>query len=288
MEKLSYEEENRRLRLQLSALLGGSLDGLPPASSIPFENKMLRHLIDLHAWGNSGTMITVLEFLDYPTIKKIDDIPPADLEKELDALLDLLEKGGVYLAIGGDYPPETIYRFITDTLLFEEVNSVKVTGMSNYFDYEDFHPNRLSDVNELSAALVRCWYLGSYTQIAEQLAQVLLTPTNHVFEKKNIVAKLAALVGDSGIVEKRLRQPARLGLAIDLVQEISLRVDFKDASIQGAEGARQKACVKGRAALSVDQKKPSPWEDFSFYYSKEPGDETWRLYYFELPDFEWR
>ncbi len=283
---MNPEEENRQLRQQLKWLFMGEVE-LPPLPSLEAENQLLRQVLAL-ADGQAGNKtVSVLEYLDYPPVKNLDDIPPEMIDSELNALLDLMEKGAIYLHICGDYPPETIYRFITGTLLFEEVSAVKITGMQNFFRYEDYHPNSQVELRALACFLVRTWYWGTHTSFDDHLSAVLITPMNTVFDRRTVLGKIRSYIGTTGIVTRRQGFPQRGSVAFDTLKDQQLEIQVAEIRMNDEQENSQTGIVTGRSAVFQPGAEPGHWENFIFHCKKLPGEQEWSVYYFELPGFAW-
>lgn len=284
---MNPEEENRQLRQQLKWMFMGEVE-LPPLPSLEAENQLLRQVLALTDGQAGNKIVSVLEYLDYPPIKNLDDIPPEKVGSELDALLDLMEKGGIYLHIGGDYPPETIYRFITGTLLFEEVSCVKITGMQNFFCYEDYHPNSLVELRTLACFLVRTWYWGAHSSFDDHLSAMLITPVNSVFDRRSVLEKIRSHIGTTGIVTRRQGFPPPGSVAFDTLKDQRLEIEIAEIHLNDEQEDSQTGFVTGRSAVFQSGVEPGHWENFVFHCKKLSGDQEWSVYYFELPGFAWQ
>ncbi|MFT4023072.1 MAG: hypothetical protein QM664_04710 [Flavihumibacter sp.] len=284
MEKKHLKEENRQLRLQVNSLFMGEIS-FPAITNLEKENEFLRFVLSMYAMATNSDTVSVIEYLDYPPIKKLEDIPPEKLQYELDALLDLMEKGGVSLVISGSYPPEVIYRFITDTLVFEEVCSLKMPGLGNCFHYEDYHPNAVIILRNLANHLLQQWYWGARKPFDDYLSPVLITPSNQLFDRQAVLERIGGVVGRFGIAAA----PAFSGSpAVGSVSKQYLQVDIFETTVSDDSQSNCQGMVRGRASVFQPGHSPANWDTFSFHFKKVAAEEGWQLYYFELPGFEWK
>ncbi len=120
----------------------GSNPDLPPE----IEAQWLNYVEEFERQYENATQIPLRQFVGFPSIRPLADIPTSEVEAELDRLLDLLAEHSVYVDFLNDVEVEEAYRFISEELLDEEIDDMRIPGMNLNFIYEEFHPNDAEDV----------------------------------------------------------------------------------------------------------------------------------------------
>lgn len=133
-------------RKELTEKYGGQFSpeanpDLPPE----VEAQWLDNIDEFERQFENANRIILSDFLGSPSIRPLADIPPAEIEAQLDQLLDLLAGHGVYVDFLHDIEDAEAYRFITEELLNEEIDDIRIPGMEQHFIYEEFHPNDTDD-----------------------------------------------------------------------------------------------------------------------------------------------
>lgn len=147
-EKIRQEIETLKQKLvtQSGALIGHSPHlTLPPEVELAWYN----HIYNYEQLCKEAGYTTVYEFVGKPGWKNVSEIPPEALQAELDALLDLLYDRGVELSYFEDcYPPEKIYRFVTEELFAQQICRYRGPegDAISMFSYEEFYPNHEFDL----------------------------------------------------------------------------------------------------------------------------------------------
>jgi len=89
---------------------------------------------------------TVRKRIGNPKIRLADEIPSAEIEEELDKLLELLYANNVVIDFIHDIGDREAYVFITEELLDETMDDIRIPDMYSHFIYEEFHPNDEDDI----------------------------------------------------------------------------------------------------------------------------------------------
>lgn len=107
--------------------------GLPPgiASEIP------EHVYRFEkAWQDSKT-VSIYELLNKPFFLSEKDLDNETLTVELKRITDLMEQNKISLEIPAGTEPKDVYRFITEFLFKQEIDDLKLEGLSRHFIYKD-------------------------------------------------------------------------------------------------------------------------------------------------------
>ncbi len=105
-----------------------------PRLSPEGENKWLDYLIDFERQFETASRVTVRERIGNPSIQPIESIPIYALEEAVNELLELLGRFGVVVDFMGNWDDLAAYRYLTETLLDEEMEDIKIEGMLFHFD----------------------------------------------------------------------------------------------------------------------------------------------------------
>jgi hypothetical protein len=143
--QLRVENELKQLNLEMEygAVFGGSSD-LP----LDMESQFLDYVTAFESQYKDVKPTTIYTFLGQPEFKPIEGLNSQEIENELDRLFAIMHANNLNLAVLCDYPPETIYRFITEEFFVEPISDMRIEGMNHNFIYEEFHPNDEYDLKE--------------------------------------------------------------------------------------------------------------------------------------------
>jgi hypothetical protein len=104
------------------------------------ESRWLNYIEEYERQFATARHIPLREYLDFPTIPPLCDVPAEHMAEALSQLLDLLERQGVVIDFLSPVDPREAYRFITEDLLDEEIDDIRIPGTRCHFVYEDFYP----------------------------------------------------------------------------------------------------------------------------------------------------
>lgn len=90
--------------------------------------------------------ITVRKRIGNPNIRLANEIPDSEIEEELNRLLELLYANNIVIDFTHDIGDREAYLFITEELLDETMDDIRIPDMFSHFIYEEFHPNDEDDV----------------------------------------------------------------------------------------------------------------------------------------------
>lgn len=142
--QLSPEEElraeNNVLKVKLKMEYGmqdSDTSELPPH----VENEWLKYIDTFERQYKDAKVTTVYDFIGRPTYHKWDILTPEQTGVELQRLISILEENDVALDCLCEYDATVIYRFLTEELFQNEMDLIRIPGMTHHFIYEEFHPN---------------------------------------------------------------------------------------------------------------------------------------------------
>ena len=224
-------EQSRDLRLrnqvkkmELAARYGARFSddnsGIPPE----IEGGFLDHIMRFEEEWRNNVPVRLRDFLGNPHFPPVLGIPDEQLEEELERVFDVLELNDVAVDFLCDVGLRERYRFITEELLGEEMNNVRIPGMCHHFVYEDFHPNMEYDAKSdaehflcaifhTDADIVSRHFVSSGVLTASGSPLTRQAAANRIFEFQRSFAALqpprltfreCVLAGDRAIVNYRI------------------------------------------------------------------------------------
>jgi hypothetical protein len=102
--------------------------------------------------------VTVRQRIGNPKLRPADDIPDEEIGQELDRLLKLLNTHTVVIDFIHEIDDREAYLFITEELLDETMDDVRIPDMYSHFIYEEFHPNDTDDVEMWSGEFMDVFF----------------------------------------------------------------------------------------------------------------------------------
>ncbi len=138
------EAKKRELEEKYGADFHDKNSKLPPE----VEGQWLDYIEQFEQQFQNAERTTVRAFTGNPNVKPLAEISPGHLEEELERIVGIMAEHEVILDFCAPTPIEEQYRFITEELLNEEMDEMRIPGMQHRFIYEEFHPNDEMDVRD--------------------------------------------------------------------------------------------------------------------------------------------
>jgi len=135
------EQKRQELEEQYGAEFG------PIDSSLPanVEGEWLEQVDEFERQFAAKGRTSVRAFVGDPPVRPLASIPPSELESELEELLGVLFANNVVVHFGRPVSDAEVYRFITEELLDQEIDDIRMEAMTHSFLYEAFHPDDTAD-----------------------------------------------------------------------------------------------------------------------------------------------
>lgn len=140
-QKIDNELKKEALKQKYGAAFMGG-ENTPPH----IESEWLNYIEKYEEQFNKNEITTVWKFIGKPSYPKISEIPPESTTIELDRLLQVMAEHNVYLDISSEVEDKELYRFLTEELFQEEMDNIRIPGMSHNFIYEEYYPNAEQDI----------------------------------------------------------------------------------------------------------------------------------------------
>lgn len=106
-----------------------------PDLSPEMETEFLDYVLEFERQFENAPRITVRARIGDPTPPPIDTLNADDLVAATDALIDLLAAHYIAIDFLGDVDYETVYRYLTEELLDEEIDDIRIPEMWLNFTY---------------------------------------------------------------------------------------------------------------------------------------------------------
>lgn len=131
------EVKKRMLEERYGACFGGSSDPLPPE----VERRWLDSIEEFEEKYRNAETVTVRDFVGNPHVRLLGEISPDELPRELDRLIMILDENDVCVEFPEHISEQEKYRSLTEDLLNEEMENVRIEGMMHVFCYGEVDPS---------------------------------------------------------------------------------------------------------------------------------------------------
>lgn len=105
-----------------------------PQLSPEAHNEWLDYILEFERQFENAQTIAVRERIGDPHLTPVAELAPGSLDHALDDLLELLAANGIVVDFLGDWSAQAAYRYITESLLDEEMDDIRIDGMFCHFD----------------------------------------------------------------------------------------------------------------------------------------------------------
>lgn len=180
---LSFENELKKMKISLehgANFFSDEENDLPPE----IESQWLKNIQQYNDAFANRKMILVHDFIGNPVCRLVNEIPEAEIKFELDNLLDLLGEKAIGIDTICEVDDRELYRFITEELFMEEMDDIKIEGMTHHFIYEEFHPNHEHDIQNQCKE-----FLDNLLNKSNDLNPVYMPITNEMDSIAGIITK---------------------------------------------------------------------------------------------------
>jgi len=118
------------------------------------EGDFLNYVEEFERQYQSAKRATVRERAGSPDVKPLSELTSEELDSALFLLLKRLEAHSIEVDFLCEVEPAEQYRFLTEELLNEEMDDIRIPGMTSHFIYEEFHPNAEYDAKSAAEMFV--------------------------------------------------------------------------------------------------------------------------------------
>ena len=99
------------------------------------ENEWLDRVLEFERQFEQAKSITVRERIGNPPIRPLRELPLYAVGEAITALLELLAVHGIVVDFLGEVDELEAYRYLTEELLDEEMDDIRIEGMMTHFTY---------------------------------------------------------------------------------------------------------------------------------------------------------
>jgi len=154
IENLRIENEIKKIKLMFEH----GAEFFPPEDqqSLPpeIENIFLCNIDAFQKAHQECGKVTIHDYIGAPEFRQQNMIPDQEIGRALQTVRDVLQSFQISIDHIYEVGEREIYRFITEELIFKEIDDIRVPGMMLCFIYEDFHPNHECDIKDISAEFI--------------------------------------------------------------------------------------------------------------------------------------
>jgi hypothetical protein len=154
IQRILNEKKKEDLRKWYDMQFEGHSEELSPQE----ESEWLDYITEFERQFENATEVSVRERIGNPKIRPLADIPEAELEIELDQLFELLYANNIVVDFINEVDDREAYRFITEELLDEMMDDIRIPEMYSHFTYEEFHPNDEADTKECAEEFLHAFF----------------------------------------------------------------------------------------------------------------------------------
>lgn len=149
--------ENNLLKLKLGLEHGMQLSesgNLDP----DVENQWLKSVYAFEEQYKDARSVKVYDHIGRPAFTRYHQLSAIEISGERERLQSIMAENGVALDCICEYDDATIYRFITEELFEQEIDDIRISGMTYHFIYEEFYPNHDYDLRRDTTRFLRALF----------------------------------------------------------------------------------------------------------------------------------
>jgi len=155
-EQFDLNTENELKKIKLSLEHGMDLSKSFTDSDTPpeIEGAFLDYVQQWEDQFAQHKTIVIYDLIGRPEYIPVQDLENDQLAAELNRINDLLQSHDVYLDTLCEVEDRELYRFITEELLVQEMDDIRIPGMRHCFTYEEYHPNHPYDIKNRCVEII--------------------------------------------------------------------------------------------------------------------------------------
>ena len=191
-----------------------------PDLSPEVESEWLNYILEFERQFENAPRITVRARIGDPASLPIDALSSNELVTAVDALMDLLATHYIAVEFLGDVDYETVYRFLTEELLNEEIDDIRIPDAWIHFIYATDEYNAETWVEQFVGAIFKhdleqaqnCIDDGTWADMAGRMTSPseleALWSRMPVVRNFNFEVLDTQITGDNGRILGRVSWPA--------------------------------------------------------------------------------
>ncbi len=139
---------NQSKREELAEKYGATFITSDESLPADVESEWLQNVEEFERQYAASERVTVFAYCGEPDVRGVSDIPDDEIAAETGRLLELMRTHNVHVHFLAGVDDREAYRFITEDLFREEMDNIRVDGMTCNFIYEEFYPNEEYDAEQ--------------------------------------------------------------------------------------------------------------------------------------------
>jgi hypothetical protein len=208
------------------------------------ENEWVNYLSEFDRQLEEAKTITVRERIGDPPILPVSEVPLYALDEAINTLLDLLAEHGIAVDFLGEFDDVETYRCLTEELLNEEMDDIRIEGMMACFTYS-------TPEND-----VEMWVGNFVSDVFGQEREYFLPGLAHqpLFNMQGEPITAAQFQQQLEVVWQRLSPTRQVS-----VEPITVQVDGEKAEVRATISWYDEVQQRQRQIKSYFRLQPSPY-----------------------------
>jgi len=185
LNELRMENEINKMKLTMqhgAKFVDVSGEKLPPQ----IERLWLERIMEFEKAYADSKRIKIIDFLNNPPIRPEKEITDSEIANELVKLQNILFQKDIIIDSLAEVDDREFYRFITEELVYFEIDDIGIKGMMTNFIYEEFNPNQEYNIKLSAEAFLRSLLNKAFEPTFYELADKIDTQ-NGVLAKKEVI-----------------------------------------------------------------------------------------------------
>lgn len=147
---LFHSEQIKKKQDELKKKFGMKFMESHEDASPELINKFLENVLHFEEAFEKAESKKVIEILEYPKFKNLDELTSSDIPEEIEKVLDEYAKHNIYIDVieKDDVSEADFYKFLTEELTQHEMEFIDIEGFNSNFIYEEFHPSDKLDAKD--------------------------------------------------------------------------------------------------------------------------------------------
>ena len=167
---LDPREENELAKIKLAAEFG-TVFGAVPRMPASIERAWLARVAAVEREASEARRISVASFLGFPKYLPERRVSDRKLSAELARVQADLEASGIVVRTLYNVPPRELYRFLTEDLMWEEIDDIRPEDVAHQFVYEEYFPNEEFEIEHTLVEFFDMLF-GKYYSMLESIFYV--------------------------------------------------------------------------------------------------------------------
>jgi len=112
---------------------------------LDIEEAWVNNIEEFEIQFQNSKSISLWEYIGCPNVHIFDEQRPIDIDGECKQIIQLLVDNNIEVEFPDHIDILAKYRFITEELIKEEIEDIRIPGFQLHFDYEQYHGSELNN-----------------------------------------------------------------------------------------------------------------------------------------------